>query len=452
MRRYTLPEVGSVLLLASLALIVVYRAATLSVTHDEALTYELFVARGWGAILGGYHTNNHLLSSVLIKLSVDTFGLSPLTLRLPAIAGGILYIVSCFRLCRTCWGPGWYSVLVALNLVTVGYLFDFLSLARGYGLALAFLVLAIDELLRSHDIRSSIAAGICVSFYLAFVVPLAVLSVCSVALTNRARVRRLFSLAVPAAIICTLLLARPLLQSGNAGLVGHDSAVAFVRELISAWFHSAATDYRWVGTSILLAGLAAPLVHRVGEGALGKLLIIVIPISWCVSELLHRVLSFPYPAARFSMYFLPLLLLLVAHGPTRWAVVSLCGLLVLNVLQWKTSYTTEWRYDSVTDQVMNVVIRQAGPHQKVRICAEWEYEPSLNFYRVLRHAPVAPIVRGLQGPCEFVVTNDRFHFFGVTHGALLGRMSSPVPLLDDRWSGTRLHRVSNGAESLAIMH
>src|SRR5262249_20159660 len=64
-----------------------YRAAHQSLTVDEAFSHSRFLTNYW-AIWGPYDANNHVLFSILAKLSIDLFGLSEFSLRLPTLIGG----------------------------------------------------------------------------------------------------------------------------------------------------------------------------------------------------------------------------------------------------------------------------------------------------------------------------------------------------------------------------
>lgn len=87
------------ILSAGFALIwIFHRAWVQSITLDEANTFLLWVAPNspshWEP-----NSNNHVLNSTLIRLFVWFFGLSHLTMRLPALLGGALYIFANGRLC-----------------------------------------------------------------------------------------------------------------------------------------------------------------------------------------------------------------------------------------------------------------------------------------------------------------------------------------------------------------
>src|SRR5262249_61469048 len=73
--------------LTALLLANVYRAATQSIVHDEALTYNWFVA-GPPIPAPGIAINNHVLNTQLARHAIALFGPSELSLRLPSLLGG----------------------------------------------------------------------------------------------------------------------------------------------------------------------------------------------------------------------------------------------------------------------------------------------------------------------------------------------------------------------------
>jgi len=129
--------------LGALAIVwAVMRACHQSITMDEAMTWRSYVSPAipnhWAA-----HSNNHVLNSALMRLAIAVFGLSELSIRLPALAGACVYIASCFWLCRLLLMETLARVLVFACLIFNPYLADFYAAARGYSLAFGFLFAAI---------------------------------------------------------------------------------------------------------------------------------------------------------------------------------------------------------------------------------------------------------------------------------------------------------------------
>lgn len=142
----------------------VARACTQSVTIDEADTYLDWVARTspghWEAA-----SNNHVLNSLLMRLFTSLFGLSHLTLRAPALIGAAIYISAAYVFCRILTNDTVLQWLVFVCLVYNPFLFDYLVAARGYSLAMAFLmatlVIAAGAQSRWPPERIAAACSIC---------------------------------------------------------------------------------------------------------------------------------------------------------------------------------------------------------------------------------------------------------------------------------------------------
>ncbi len=81
----------------------VARACVQAVVIDEAETYDIFAGRSmpsqWEPA-----SNNHILSSLLIRLSTTIMGLSHVSLRLPALFGALVYICAAYWLAEALSG------------------------------------------------------------------------------------------------------------------------------------------------------------------------------------------------------------------------------------------------------------------------------------------------------------------------------------------------------------
>lgn len=118
------------------------RAAIQSITIDEADTYLTYVARPspshWEAA-----ANNHVLNSLLMRLSTAVFGVSALSARIPALLGAALYIGAALVLARLIAADRTLRWFLLIALTANPFVMDHLVAARGYSLALAFLLFAI---------------------------------------------------------------------------------------------------------------------------------------------------------------------------------------------------------------------------------------------------------------------------------------------------------------------
>ena len=175
MQRFLAPSIAPVLALALLATLFstnVYRAWTQSITYDEALSYLEFVAPAFSKIGQVYDANNHVLFTLLAKVSIWLLGLSEFSLRLPSLLGGLIYFAACFQLSRLLFGSGFLFLMSVMALALNPYLLDFLSAARGYGLALGLWFWAVYRIAwiildcassERQRARAMLVAGVCLA-------------------------------------------------------------------------------------------------------------------------------------------------------------------------------------------------------------------------------------------------------------------------------------------------
>jgi len=159
-----------------------YRAAHQSITADEAFTYDWYIDKPLDWIFLVYSTNNHVLHTLLCRLSVQLLGLSELSLRLPSLLGGLLYLAFVYKLCRHLFRTPWTFLLAVAALTLNPFIMDFLSVARGYGMALGLFIAALYFVIRFFDDESlapnanrisgaAILLGLSISAGLVFVFP-----------------------------------------------------------------------------------------------------------------------------------------------------------------------------------------------------------------------------------------------------------------------------------------
>ena len=189
-----------------------YRAYIQAFTIDEAFTYINYVQHGWQGIFHGpFDANNHILYSILEKFCKQWFGMSELSLRVPALLGAALFLWSTAELC-TMLVPGlWFSILSFAVVVGSPLTLDFLSAARGYGLALALLAFALlhwlewlEDAKTGRIVIASAALGLSVAANLIFA--FAAIATLSVAILNLLKKPKLIPAAVLPAILIPLAL------------------------------------------------------------------------------------------------------------------------------------------------------------------------------------------------------------------------------------------------------
>jgi hypothetical protein len=416
----------------------VYRAATFPFTHDESLSFAIFSwDPGWGAT-----ANNHLLNTFLMKWCSILFGDSELSLRLPNILAHVIYLLCTLVLLKRFQ----HTVLQIAGFVMLNlnpFLLDFFFLARGYGLALAFLMLSLYLLVRAFEQKQqqgfekylylSVSAGslaVLANFaFLNYYLPLLLAS--AWLLLSDASLRRFSRSCIPEAmalfsassIFLAVILFKVfhLQQLGELYFGGHvgfinDTVNSLVRGSLYSSSYSHATDKAvsaiLIGLFVvlLLFGLYLFLLRK--EVPLFGLLLLVLASAAALPILQHRLFHTLFPIDRSALYYLPLyavVLLCAFHVLIRlssgyWKkIVLILPAIIAMALSWHfyrsfnahIAYT--WQYDAHNDEILEIINRDRErnfPGRAVSLGNSWMMGPSLNFYRVTRNytwlAPITP--------------------------------------------------------------
>ncbi len=383
---------AALLLVAALFALNVYRAATRDVTPGEAWNYDRYIGVSWQESLRQYDVNNHVLNTLLARYTTHALGRKEIALRLPALFAGLLYCWAAWRLCRRIYS-GWAFTL-ALALMTLNPLVvDALSEARGYGMAMAFWLLALDRMLlylQELDARnlnfSAMWLALSVTACLTFVVPVLSLALALTLIVHRTLGRDLW---LPLLVFLFVLLAIPLnrvLLSDFAH--GATSLRQTLAELTSLSLGALPANARAlaavvrVGTGVLVAaGLvvaarrsrAEPMLALTGGTAL---------LGFVLLVLAHARLKAPFPE-RGAVYFVPVLTLLGLALFRRAPKAMLCLSAVcigIYVAGLPVGAYLDGREFAGSRAIAKTLRADAG-QRAARVAASPELEPIINYYR-----------------------------------------------------------------------
>jgi dolichyl-phosphate-mannose-protein mannosyltransferase len=421
----------------ALEVTVAYRAATQSITYDEAATYLKFL-RGPFANVFAYDASNHVLFTLLARTSIAVLGVSEFSLRLPSVVGAALFFAAVVLLCRRLFAGGLLAVLAMAVVAFDPFVLDFMSAARGYGLAFSLLTVAICCLtlaldqdrarLASRWAVASVALGLSVSAHLTFVFPALALAV-TAALARATRdtlTRRSICecswLIVPGVVVASTILAVPL-HDVRPGVwyYGADRIARSVASVIQPAFDHATPAFACGAAgpgdrvSVLAAGVclaaavlvavavsvarrrgaghqpAAPVLERFTLLCGGSLVLTLIQVV-----AIHAIFGFRYPEGRTGLY-LVLLFPLAASGAvavllnspaTRMVGRGGALLLALTSLWFVSEFTVEyfyeWRFDAGSRRIVEKLSeRSVRSGRRPRVWAD-DLEPSISFYRLVR--------------------------------------------------------------------
>ena len=419
------------ILLAGLFVVCVYRAATQSLVHDEALTFRLYIAGPLDAIFRSYDPNHHFLNTLLMRASAAIFGDSELALRLPALAGAALYFVSIYRLSLAAFGETALFPLAVALMSLNPFTLDFMVAARGYGMALALMMFALAMLHESlalepapwkQMVLAGAALGLSVTANLVFLLP--VLGVAGIAVyllpkivpapakaagkhSKRKRPGRRKAwplwvwLVTPMAVIGLLYLEAAPIEQMKLELfyVGAHSIAESMRNMaLVALQHSGPLRHGRVADlwRDAVAFVVAPgiVVAAFAAGWRKKdrlLLLVSAPLVFAsvALVLMHDVLDRPYPADRTGIYFAPLVCLgLVGlarlHKTGAKAVYALSAILLAQfVLAFNTRLFWVWEYDADTRDMSEYIAAHRNPvADTVRVGGSWQLSEAMAYYMV----------------------------------------------------------------------
>jgi len=462
---------ASIALLAALFLLNIYRAATQSLVHDEAFTWQLYLTGPFAALFSVYDANHHFLSTLLMRLSSWLFGFSELALRLPSLLAGGWYFVTIFRLALLAFGESWLLLLAVALAAGNPLVLDFLVAARGYSIALACLAYGIyciavhlsrPESGRRPLVRAGLSFGLAVAANLTVLIPVLVVTALLLAIRRAAWKPVLLPLC---AVLLAFFLVSPIRQARLGNFYYGASTLAESMQVLAAQSlahneglagsnRETAWKPWWRTFAILAAGamtlasivLEFPVLRGRRKAAPRDWLLLLASVtltgSWAVLIVAHLAAGLLYPGDRTGLYFLPLAGLAIAGlaavlgehprgraGATACAAIGLLIALQYAVqLNWRYFYV--WQYSADTKAILQA-LAAAKPAGPIRLGTSWPLDPSLNYYRETRGLTWLPKLarQGPDGDYDYYILiesdQDRIARYGL-HVIYRGAISGTV--------------------------
>lgn len=451
------PAIRSALILGSVAAFAmawaISRAAVQSITIDEAMTFNIFVHNP--RLLFMAHTNNHLLNSLLMFVCTKAFGISQFTARLPALLGAALYISAAYRLCRLVGGPLLSQVVLLVCLVYNPFIFDHLVAARGYSLALGFLLWAIVYSAGWHlhqrgslffaCAASSTCAGLSIdsnySFAFVNLVTMTAILLCAWYRRPKQFFRLVASCVIPGAVVTALIsgysfyLYRRGSERFNNGFPlpgAHTLSESFQSIIESSLFQTPfdflrAMIFPLVGVTglIWLVYLLFQRVRRTEHTAwlvrFGIILFAIFAVTTGIHWVMFYTFGLPLPKDRTAIFFFPLFMvgagLLAAipppsqlgtylRAPFRWALVVMACYFLLCL---RLTYFKEWYWDADVGKAYSILCCLNRTYQITHVTSTWSYRGPLNFYHHARPTSIQMIDMKYDADTTQVYVVDTLH-------------------------------------------
>lgn len=421
----------------------VARACLQAVTGDEGDSYVLWVAdprfSHWSPA-----PSNHVLNSFLEWLFTSIFGLSELTVRIPALLGAALCIAVSL----------WFTKLLTRNwvirfplficLVYNPFVFDYFVAARGYGLATAFLLCAIAApvwcYLRAPNepaalIVSSAISSLCFALSFSANFPFVFVGLAALALLlfwtlqrsrqrwpadRKLRWQILAASLLPGALVVVLLPSWTLLHWIPGFLFdGGTSLREMIRTVVAASLYQLNPRF---ANPLVFAGMDAIkryLIPTLCAVAVVQLLLILSDRVWkrderarkqltvgalcfgalLISLLVHQVAYWLFhllmPRNRTAIFVAPLVTLAIgavasvrpSSVASRWGRAALIAMLSLTALYFllclRLTHFREWQYQEDVKRGYYVVAWYNHNRAIDNIEVSWFYYGAFEFYRAL---------------------------------------------------------------------
>jgi len=417
---------------AAVFMYVLTRAVTVPFTHDECLSYRYLqysvadiLCNNTGVDLSA---NNHILNTLVMKFFHAIGGNREPMLRLHSILAAIVYIIYAYRI-ASLWRRELIALCVFLLLISSPYLLDFFSLARGYAMACAFVLVSLFHLIRYIQ-RGRVLqlAYCCLAMSLAVLSNFALILFCCaqlfvllVAMLVQIRSRKISLLRAcadsllvlfPVGIMLWAYLV-PLRALYAASQLSFGYATGFwentVRSLIDTYLYEQpyAAAAIWLLNVVAIAcAIAVPLAivflfatrRRKLVMDWHLVLLATLLITCGLSVLQHLVMGTAYLQERFALFLWPLIVLalisavdIVSVSKKGYVAARLCSLLAVGFavvhlcISANLSYSLNWRYDADTPQMLKDLenISRRDGRSKSVCGVVWYFEPTVNFYRQL---------------------------------------------------------------------
>jgi hypothetical protein len=474
-------QLASAVLLLTLFASSVVRARTQSITTDEAFTTYLYFLKPLGQIFTSkFDANNHVLYTVLGWLSVHTFGMDELAIRLPALLAAALFFPAVFLLSSLLFGRSPLHLLATLLTAGNPYLLDFFTAGRGYGLALAFLALALSYTMardkagcftRTSLLSIAVLAALSVTANLTFLFPISALFL-TLALLEVHRYKasgqvlpKLLNIclyaALPFAALSGLILAAPLrtatpgdfyfgasnwqMTIGTAvhpSLIHNPADPGFIRWPLlfqmNQWIYTNSADYLAPALFCLttIVGFITWLNPRRARKT-DAIPCLVLAATIALVAIAHQALGLKLPVMRTTLSLLFLLALgLVSLIPQlnrgAWLLSPVyLFLFITDIRQWPSDFIADWSHDRSTRAFAEQIEkrRAASNLSSIRVGGSWVFEPSLNFYRIRNgYRAWEPLSRGEPGaPADYyMLAREDRHILESKHLTVLAE--DPVSL------------------------
>jgi len=402
-------RIGAIAWLTFLLAMSVYFAATQAFTHDEALTWQLYLATPLADIFNVFDPNHHFLATILFRVSTAIFGWSELANRLPSLLAAAFYFWIVLELSWAVLDRRWLSLLAVIVLSANPLVLLYTVLARGYGISIALLLYGLLEMLRFTEKRNALslyksaaALALSITANLTLIIPVCALSLCFFLVpwatlpekkakkqkaAEPSRYTQCFRFgATIAGILVLFLIISPLSQAKPEHFyVGADT----VEQSLTSFTNTIPAG---ILISVLLA-VSFAFALRQNSATASRLAVLTggaTLISVALLVIAHIAFGVRYPADRTGIYLVvlaPVCILAAIESAKEWkpfamaatAIMALVAIIYASQLNFRYFPFAAAANDSyiVLEKLRTLRTGQKAP---AKVGISWELEPVFNFY------------------------------------------------------------------------
>lgn len=440
-------KVCCLLISTGLLIYTILRAFKLSFVHDESYTYLYSAHNSFMEIISNRTVltspNNHILNTLLMKLFELLFGSSEIALRLQSILAHILYLTITYLLLKPLKSD--ITIVFGFILLNVNpYLLEFFSLARGYALALSFILLSIYYFIQYTETEKQKPIIYClITASLAILSNFALLNYFAALLiihqifiySKYHSLKINFQKSKPVLItimIMAAILYEPIRKIHNnldfGGVTGiWDDTVA---SLIITFLVDKKLDFiffRIIQTIVLatIIGYAFVIGRKIykretlNTSKNGSIIFFVLILIIGLTMLEHYILGSPYLLERFALFLVPLFVFVLVFLLNQILQTGKTGKIISTILFITLTigsflnfskcanlhYTTNWDYDADTKDMITDLIneKELSGKQDIKLGISWLFEPTVNFYRITKKLDWLKKVnrKGFRQDCDY---------------------------------------------------
>jgi uncharacterized membrane protein len=361
-----------------------------------------------------------------MKFFGQIFGNSEFSLRLQSIIAHCIYLLFSFLIVRQFRS----SLLIIGGFIILNinpYFLDFFSLARGYALSIAFMMMSIyyymqfmEKGIENKKIYSLIAASLALfsNFallnFLAALLILDQLFLYSKYRSFKVNIKKSSGTTITFVILLILcyeplrkLIKYKRFDFGGATGIWNDTVNS---EITCFFYHQdySSTIHTLVGIAIILTlslffilKIRKMLSKKISDNDRSGMFILGLLFFILLSNALqHHLLGSPYIMERFALFITPLFLLIFLFlindslESMTFIKYSGFGILASSILLMAFHFlrsanlesTWNWKYDSDTKQMLQDLDdhRSNEKMSKVSLGITWLFEPTINFYRITK--------------------------------------------------------------------